>query len=159
MIPFVTVEDRTHLELTASIGLLFALHALVIADDDATTTAAGCHAKAACMHALDTIACAMYRTSETPYAGILCAVFVTLLWIKVFRGQSSHWQSSHWPSAVLLLSGCIQWLELQLSVVHVAYLAEVGVRPQFTHAEDWPFYAVVGLYLTYVVARHCGSCV
>jgi hypothetical protein len=136
-VPFITQDDRAHFLLTACMGLVYAALSWIRPPPKSPGYAVQC-----CLHALDTVICCLYRSPETPYAPILCSIFVTLLWTKVFL---------HCQPQV----SRVRCVELNLGVVHVALLAQAGLCPQFVLEEHWPVYAVVGLYISYAVARHC----
>ena len=92
-------------------------------------------AQDACIHALSATACAVYRTTENAYEGIVGAVLLVRAWAKLLRAT---------PSAAIdsaLTWGLVLWG------------ARLGVAPQLgSPRERWPFFAGLALYISLAFA-------
>jgi hypothetical protein len=91
------------------------------------------------MFMLGSIADALYRGPETPYAGIFVVALGVQAWQKVFR-------------VCFEVVGWMVQLDCMLTVIYLCATLELGLVPQYTDNEDWPIYGGLGALATFVVA-------
>jgi hypothetical protein len=112
-----------------------------------TAFAAYCNENAedVCMFALISLADAIYRTPETPYASIICLLLAIGLWRRAIV-------IIHDTAAC----GALQRFDFLSTMVYTAFTAETAMVPQFEHPEDWPLYGGAAVYVTFAIAcmRH-----
>ena len=93
-----------------------------------------------CMFALISLADAIYRTPETPYAAIICVMLAIRMWNRVIdmaaAGEITVWRKIDFLSVM----------------VYTLFTAETAMVPQFEHQEDWPIYGGTAAYVTFAVA-------
>lgn len=93
-----------------------------------------------CMFALISLADAVYRTPETPYAAIICVLLAIRTWNKVMAaaaaGEITVWRK----------------IDLLSVMMYTLFTAETAMVPQFEHQEDWPIYGGTAAYVTFAVA-------
>ena len=97
------------------------------------------HGRDACIHALSATACAVYRSTENAYAGIVCTILLVRAWAGLLR------LSPHRAVQCAATWGIVLWQ------------ARIGVAPQLGGPrERWPFLAGLALYisLAFAVRRH-----
>ena len=98
----------------------------------------------ACIYMLGTIADTLYRGPETPYAGIFTVFLAVRTWqrahILFFFKSTNIWIS-------LLLH-----IDTAFCIVYLCVTSEVGLVPQYADREDWPIYAGVGAFITFLAA-------
>jgi hypothetical protein len=114
----------------------------------AMTAFAACYNESAadvCMFALISLADAIYRTPETPYAHIICLLLAIRLWDRVFI-------------FIHAVSGVTVWQKMDFlsAMIYTVFTSETATVPQFEHYEDWPIYGGTAVYVTFAVAfmRH-----
>jgi hypothetical protein len=142
-IPFVTIGDESAFWASVFFGTVYALVGLFCEDSEAK-------AKDSCLYALATVSIALYRTPETPYAGILISILGVKQWTKAIstcRGQKVYHHNNNNPSKLL-------WnrLDLLATTLYLCLLIEVGLVPQFSEQEDWPVYAAIGMHTSFTAA-------
>jgi hypothetical protein len=114
----------------------------------------------ACLHALSLMACAVNRTPENAYAGLLALVLAVRLWDKVLQ-----WERWLYASSSLLaddeapppkgLRALVHGVDCVLSAPVLLGGARIGLAPSFFATEArWPFFAGTGLYICFVFATH-----
>ena len=122
-IPFLTIEDETHFWVSVA----------------GTVLALASRSPDACICMLGTIADALYRSPETPYASIFVAVLAVRTWQKIRAGSAANiWKH----------------LDLFFTILYLCLTAEIGLVPQFADREDWPIYGGVGAFATFLIAKH-----
>jgi hypothetical protein len=93
-----------------------------------------------CMFALISLADAIYRTPETPYAAIICVLLAIQMWNRVIAmaaaGDMTVWRKIDFLSVM----------------IYTLFTAETAMVPQFEHQEDWPIYGGTAAYVTFAVA-------
>ena len=93
-----------------------------------------------CMFALISLADAIYRTPETPYAAIICVLLAIQMWNRVIAmaaaGEITVWRKIDFLSVM----------------IYTLFTAETAMVPQFEHQEDWPIYGGTAAYVTFAVA-------
>jgi hypothetical protein len=146
-IPFATIGDESTFWASVFFGMAHALGGLFCKDSEEKV-------KDSCLYALATVSIALYRTPETPYAGILIAILTVKQWSKVIsscRGRISHNKDDN---ALILV-----WRQLDLlaTTLYLCLLVEVGLVSQFSEQEDWPVYAGIGMYISFTAAWYQSS--
>ena len=91
------------------------------------------------MFMLGSIADALYRGPETPYASIFVVALGVQTWQKVF-------------GLCFELVGWRGHLDSMLTILYLCATIELGLVPQYTDNEDWPIYGGLGALVTFVVA-------
>ena len=125
-IAFVTVDDEIHFWLSIAGTWIMGVSSKTN--------------KNMCIFMLGSIADALYRSPETPYAGILAAAMGVQVWQKVHTVFFDE-------------NACaLQNLDCALSVIYLCCTIEIGLVPQYADAEDWPIYGGMGALATFVVA-------
>jgi hypothetical protein len=99
-----------------------------------------------CIFMLGTIADALYRSPETPYASIFVVVLAVRAWQKVY---TVCFAAKPQTSAITI---GLWHVDLLFAVAYMCLTAEVGLVPQFADREDWPIYAGVGTFVTFLAA-------
>ena len=135
-IPFVTVGDETNFWVPGILGVWFAVIGIIKRETS--------QVEDSCIFALVTLTVAMYRTPENPYAGILISIIAIKQWKKCFKlcqASSSGGYESFWKQ-----------VDLVATTIYLCLLVEVGLIPQFAEPEDWPVYAAIGMYVSFIVA-------
>jgi hypothetical protein len=139
-IPFVTIGDETNFWAAVIMGIWFAVVGILNCDKS--------QVEDSCIFALVTLTVAMYRTPENPYAGILISITSIKLWKKMFKVC----RASNNINVKLTYSSAYGQIDLVVTTLHLCLLVEVGLVPQFAEPEDWPVYAGIGLYVSFIVA-------
>ena len=91
------------------------------------------HRVSVCTYTLSAVVAAIYRTPETPYVAWLCIVFTIRVWKGMLSKNLSWWGQ----------------IERIGEMMYLCLLTQIGLLPQFTVPEVWPFYAAVGLCATF----------
>ena len=157
-IPFLTIEDEIHFWMAIAGTLSFCAVdcGLLLLDDDADAKTRGAKPYSTkvvtpdvSIYMLGAIADALYRTPETPYAGIFVVAFAIRTWQKsialfLFNAPASS------SSTMVLLT--LMHLDLLYSTLFMCLTTEIGFVPQFADREDWPIYAGVGGFATFLAA-------
>jgi hypothetical protein len=164
-IQFVTVNDARFFWCIGAWALCLAICGWCV--DDAAQR------REACLHALSMMACAVHRTPENAYAGLLALVLAVRFWDKVLRWE--RWlsmtmmqgdenvklekreeeepENEDMPTGVCALVHAVDCL---LSAPILLGGARVGLAPLFQSASDarWPLFAGTGLYMCFVFALY-----
>ena len=106
----------------------------------------------ACLHALSMLACAVYRTPENAYAGLLALVLAVRMWDKVLRWE--RWLYNGGAGAPEGWRAVVCAVDCLLSAPILLGGARVGLAPSFVSEARWPFFAGTGLYICFVFATH-----
>ena len=108
----------------------------------------------ACLHALSMMACAVNRTPENAYAGLLALVLAVRFWDKVLRWE--RWLSTHASEAPTGGRALVHALDCVLSAPVLLGGARTGLAPLFLSVSDarWPLFAGTGLYMCFVLALY-----
>ena len=144
--PFVTDADGRFFWAECAFAVFLAVRARATANE--------AQGGEACAHALAAMACAVYRTPENAYAGLLCAVLLVRLWGKLLA-----WPPPA-PAAQARTAQAFFFFEaadILGSTALTAWGARIGVAPQFAPASArFPFFAGVALFISFVFAlqRH-----
>ena len=147
-IPFLTMGDEVNFWAPACISLLYTLLTFINQNSQkhSNNNRFGVRVNDSCIYALATIAVALYRTSETPYVAIIVSILAIKQWQKIFECHSGGDDNGD----ILLF----KQLDIIFTTIHLCMIIEVGLVPQFAEIEDWPVYAAVGTYITFIVALY-----
>jgi hypothetical protein len=110
----------------------------------AMTAYAVCYNESAtdvCMFALISLADAIYRTPETPYAAIVCVLLGIRMWTRVMIQNNNAHALTLW-----------QKIDFLSTMIYTVFTAESAMVPQFEHPEDWPIYGGTAVYVTFAVS-------
>ena len=138
-ISFLTIEDETHFWMAVAGTIMYGvLDAATMAGLEADATSDVC----VCM--LGVASDALYRSPETPYAGIFVIVFAIRGWQKIY--------ALCFPkrSSCSLLAAVIRHVDIVYSILYMCLTAEIGLVSQYTDREDWPIYAGVGAFAAFM---------
>jgi hypothetical protein len=145
-VPFVVDADARHFGCVCAVAVYLALAAMVWMD----TAQAG----EACVHALSAMVCAIYRSPENAYAGLLAIVLAVRLWDKLLQWE--RWFYSTCPTIVPPSTSARAWAHAFDCLFTAPILVagtRLGLAPQFDlSAARWPFFAGVSAYISFVFA-------
>ena len=174
---FVTMEDEVHFWMSVSgtlLALMFELAPIIIS----CSGGVGCnhdweklktnrmmipHTCDCCIYMLGTITDMLYRSPETPYAGIFVIFFAIRAWQRAYVlffhlvKPSSHYYYENGaditsPSFTTIIMAVLLHMDAVYSTFYLCLTAEVGLVPQYADDEDWPIYAGVGAFITFLAA-------
>jgi hypothetical protein len=106
----------------------------------------------ACMYSLQTIATAIYRTPENPYAALIVFFMACRIWGKFFMSchglRTSPCNTEEWYYAYFNL------FDLILALVNFNILCEIGLKEQYILGDVWAYYFTVILFLSYSLIKY-----
>lgn len=140
-VPFVTSSDANCFWISGLFALYLSACAVLWGDAS--------QAGEACVHALGTMACAVYRTPENAYAGLLALILAVRLWDKLLQWERWLYHAS---GAKTIPEGGRAWamgIECVLSAPVLLCCARVGLATQFDPPARWPFFAGVAAYISF----------
>jgi hypothetical protein len=147
-ITFLTVEDEAHFWMSV-IGTIF----IIISDIVAvryfgTEKILIQHVKGIdlCIYMLGSIADALYRSPETPYAAIFVTGLAIRAWQKIFSVFFDIKDNTAASVAVLL------HVKLCYNLIYLCLTIESGLVCQYVDDEDWPVYGGMGALATLLAA-------
>ena len=148
-IPFVTHDDARFFWCVGAWALCLAASGWCVDDEG--------QRREACLHALSMLACAVNRTPENAYAGLLALVLAVRLWDKLLRWERwLYYVDEDDYGAPTVACAWVHAVDCVLSAPIVLGGARVGLAPLFRSASDarWPLFAGTGLYMCFVFALY-----
>ena len=130
---FHLIEDEVFFGITA----LCALGYLVVTN---TTMPEGY------IFALCTLATALYRSHETPYAPIIA-------YIGAYRSIEKLVKSCHGAKKQNRMA-LFEYVDLFISLLHTSLFCEIAVKPQCLYQEVWPIYYMFHMFLCYHLVKY-----
>ena len=143
-IAFLTAEDEMHFWMAVAGAIMMGaldITMMLMSNKNSLTPDV-------CIYTLAIVSDALYRGPETPYASIFVVAFAIRAWHKSFVLFFYPKQGG----TMSILHMGVAHVDLVYSVVFMCLTAEVGLVPQFYDREDWPIYAGVGAFMTFLAA-------
>jgi hypothetical protein len=153
-IHFHTLEDGIVFWIGIFSGLLYGLFVPVLRKTDTITKQwkksfqIDC-----CMYALESIATALYRTPENPYASILIFFMACRLWEKSFllcRGKN-YAKTIEYP---LYYYYYLRYMDITLGIINFNFICEFGMKQQYIFQDVWVFYFTAIIFLAYCLVKY-----
>ena len=151
-IHFHTLEDGMVFWIGIVSGLLYGLFVPLLRKTDTITKQwKNSFQIDCCMYALESIATALYRTPENPYASILIFFMACRLWEKSFILCHGKYftKSVEYPYYYYL-----RYMDITLGIINFNFICENGMKQQYIFQDVWVFYFITIIFLAYCLVKY-----